>query len=89
MTLKPSRNWVAAGVKNGALLGLIDDKFDFFITVDRNLVYQQPKQPRGFGIIVIATKTNRYAEVSVILKTHTHLIEQENIGKVLLIPHGG
>ena len=49
----PQMGWAA--VKNGALLGLAEGQFDVFLTVDRNLSFQQnlprfnTKRSRGFG----------------------------------------
>jgi hypothetical protein len=45
------------GVKNGALLKLlIEDNFDYFITVDRNLQYQQNIERLLIIIIVLCER---------------------------------
>ncbi len=45
--------------KNGELLKLIvENKFDFFITVDRNLSFQQNLENLSFTIFVLRAKDN-------------------------------
>lgn len=41
-----------AGVKNGPLLSLAEDKFDVFITADQNLKYQQNLRKHKIAIVV-------------------------------------
>ena len=56
----PEAGW--AGKKNGELLALLEGKCDFFVTVDANLLHQQPAKARPFGIAVIArTRTTEAA----------------------------
>lgn len=43
-----------SGVKNGALLSLMKDQFDVFVTIDGNLAYQQNMS--AVDIIVIVLK---------------------------------
>ena len=48
------------GKKNGALLKLmIEDSFEIFITVDRNLPYQQSLEQLPLIIIVLCAVNNR------------------------------
>lgn len=42
-----------AGTKNGALLRRIAPEFDVFITVDRNLEYQQTLSEQTFATVVL------------------------------------
>ena len=52
------KGWL--GQKNGALLKLmVEDGFDLFVTVDRNLPYQQNLQRLPLTIIVLCAKNNR------------------------------
>jgi hypothetical protein len=52
-----------ASIKNGELLALASDQFDVFITVDRNLSFQQNPQAVGIAIIVLQARTNRLADL--------------------------
>ena len=45
-------------VKNGALLALASEQFDVFVTVDRNLSFQQNLTTR-LAVIVLRAKSNR------------------------------
>jgi predicted nuclease of predicted toxin-antitoxin system len=48
-----------AGLKNGALLRGAEEHFDVFVTVDRNLRYQQNLATTKIRIIVLAAENNR------------------------------
>lgn len=53
------KGWL--GKKNGELLKLVsDDSFDLFITVDRNLRFQQNLQVLSMRIVVLCGKDNRH-----------------------------
>ena len=52
------KGWL--GKKNGELLKLmIDDQFEIFVTVDRNLGYQQNIERLGISIFVLCAFNNR------------------------------
>lgn len=52
------KKWL--GKKNGELLRLvIGDGFDVFVTVDRNLPYQQNLELLPFKIVILCAKNNR------------------------------
>jgi hypothetical protein len=57
----PQMGW--AGIKNGQLLTLAETEFDVFITVDRNLSFQQNLPQFGIAVIVLHTISNRLAEL--------------------------
>ena len=44
-----------AGVKNGALLNLVEGQFDVFITTDKNMSHQQNLSGRKLAFIVLPT----------------------------------
>ena len=48
-----------AAIKNGELLASASRRFDAFVTVDRNLSFQQNVQALPIAIIVLYAKTNR------------------------------
>lgn len=53
----PEIGW--AGVKNGALLRLIQDAaFDVFVTIDGNLAYQQNLSGVSLAIVVLSAPDN-------------------------------
>lgn len=47
-----------SGVKNGALLALAAAEFEAFITVDRNLPYQQNIATLPIAVVVLAARSN-------------------------------
>ncbi len=44
-----------SGTQNGRLVELIDQKFDVFVTADKNLRYQQNLSSRHIGILELPT----------------------------------
>ncbi len=42
---------------------LLESRFDIFITVDRNLAFQNPTRKFKIGIIVLAAPTNRMVDL--------------------------
>ena len=57
----PQMNW--AEIKNGELMRLAETKFDVFITVDRNLSFQQNLPKFNIAVIVLRAKSNRLADL--------------------------
>jgi hypothetical protein len=53
--------WTA--IKNGELLALASDQFEIFVTVDRNLSFQQNVKASRIAVIVLQAKTNRLADL--------------------------
>jgi hypothetical protein len=52
-----------AGVKNGELLGRATDRFDVFVTVDRNLAFQQPIDKLALAVVILRARSNRLADL--------------------------
>ncbi len=52
-----------AGKKNGELLSLAQGHFDVFVTVDRNLSFQQNLPALGVAVVVLSAATNRLADL--------------------------
>ncbi|MBE9156964.1 DUF5615 family PIN-like protein [Nodosilinea sp. LEGE 06152] len=52
-----------AGTKNGQLLALVEASFDIFITVDRNLAFQQNLPQFDIAVIVLQAHSNRLADL--------------------------
>ena len=53
--------WVT--IKNGELLALAADQFDVFVTVDRNLSFQQNLAAFEIALIVLRARTTRLADL--------------------------
>ncbi len=61
-TVKTARQMGWTAVKNGELLSLASAQFEVFITVDRNLSFQQNVRALQISVIVIRARTNRLAD---------------------------
>ena len=59
-----------SGIKNGELLRRAHEVCDVFITLDRNLEFQQNTNGLPFGIVVVCSVSNRIAD----LKPHIQRI---------------
>ena len=57
----PQAGW--AGIKNGELLTRAQARFDVFVTVDRNLAFQQNIPQFTIAIIVLQAPTNRLQDL--------------------------
>jgi hypothetical protein len=61
----PEMGW--AGRRNGELLSLAVDRFDVFITTDRNLRLQQDLSRFDVGVVVLAGRSNRLEDLRLLL----------------------
>jgi hypothetical protein len=52
-----------AGIKNGKLLRLAEAEYDFFVTSDQNLSYQQPLAIFQMGIVVLKARTTKLEDL--------------------------
>jgi len=57
----PEAGW--ASKENGDLLALAADKFDAFVTVDRNLTFQQNLEKFQIAIVVLVARGNRLEDL--------------------------
>ena len=57
----PQMGW--AGIKNGELLTLAEKEFEVFITVDRNLSFQQNLATFNIAVLVLHATSNRLADL--------------------------
>jgi hypothetical protein len=69
-----------ADLDDGPLLNRLEDVCDVFVTVDRNLQFQQRLDTRPFATVVLLTKTNRIADL---------LFLVEDIRAAVLFPRPG
>ena len=52
-----------AGLKNGELLARVAAQFDVFLTVDRNLSFQQNLPALDIAVVVLRSRSNRLADL--------------------------
>jgi predicted nuclease of predicted toxin-antitoxin system len=72
-------------IKNGELMRLASGNFDVFVTVDRNLSFQQNLSAYSFSIIVLAAKTNRLADLRPLIPKLLEVIPTAEMGEATLI----
>ena len=59
--VKTARQMGWSTISNGELLALAATEFDIFITVDRNLAFQQHLPDVSIAVIVLRARSNRLA----------------------------
>jgi hypothetical protein len=61
--VKTAREMGWISIENGELLALAAREFDVFVTVDRNLSFQQNLPPLSIAVIILHAPTNRLADL--------------------------
>ena len=79
MTL-PQAGW--AGIKNGDLLSRAQSQFDAFVTVDRNLAFQQNVPQFSIAVIVLESPTNRLKDLRPLLPKLQQLLLNVRKGEI-------
>ena len=75
-----------AGKSNGALLELLKDEFDVFVTVDKNLPAQQAHRYPQLSFILLKVSKNRFREIVPIIPLLRAAIEKSKPGQFQRIP---
>lgn len=71
------------GKKNGELLGLIVfNGFDFFVTIDKNLRFQQNLDRVELTIFLLLAVNNRRETLQVLVETIKDKIKEGNLQKI-------
>lgn len=73
-TTVPRCGW--AGVKNGKLLALASSKFDVFLTMDKNLEYQQNMATLPVAVLVVEAISNRIEHLAPLVPSILREINQ-------------
>jgi hypothetical protein len=56
-----------AGLQNGELLRQAEREFDVFLTVDRNLSFQQDVNRFKIAVVVMASRTNQLRDLQLLV----------------------
>lgn len=72
--------WTA--IRNGELLALAAQEFDIFVTVDRNLSFQQNIEGVAIAVIVLRAATNRLADLRPLVGRLLQAVENARAGTV-------
>lgn len=65
--VKSARQMGWTTIKNGELLALAAGQFDVFVTVDRNLAFQQDIPSVPIAVVVVRTKSNRLSDLRAVM----------------------
>lgn len=79
----PQMGW--AGIKNGQLLALAEAEFDIFITVDRNLSFQQNLPQFNIAVVVLQVSSNRLADMKPVVPNVLAILAIVTKGKATVV----
>jgi hypothetical protein len=83
--VKTARQMGWTTIKNGELLALAGGQFEVFVTVDRNLSFQQNLISYPIAVIVLCAKTNRLVDLRPLAPKLVAAIESARPGVVEFI----
>ncbi len=83
--VKTARQMGWSEVKNGRLLALVQESFDVFVTVDRNLSFQQDLPSFSVSVVVMRARSNRLAELRPLVPLLLEQIEKAPKGGVTYV----
>lgn len=63
-----------SGLQDGPLLAAAETQFDVFITVDRNLAFQQRLANYRVAVLVLRAKTNRLQDLQALVPAITQAL---------------
>jgi len=72
-------------IKNGELLALASREFDVFVTVDRNLSFQQHLAMLPIAIVVLHARTNRLADLRPLVSKLLAAISEAKPGAAAIV----
>jgi predicted nuclease of predicted toxin-antitoxin system len=79
----PEMGW--ASKENGDLLGLAESQFEVFLTVDRNLSYQQDVTRFKIAVIVLEAKGNKYSDLQPVIASVLAILGDVAAGHVVKV----
>jgi hypothetical protein len=79
----PQMGW--AGVKNGKLLTLAVEGFDVFVTVDRNLSFQQNLPQFDIAVVVLQAPSNSLAALKPLASKLLAVLDSVGKGQVTIV----
>jgi len=74
-----------SAIKNGALLALASQDFDVFVTVDRNLAFQQPILSLKIAVVVLRAKSNRLSDLIPLVPLLLDAIATTKAGELIVV----
>lgn len=73
------------GVHNGALLARATGQFDAFVTVDRNLAFQQPINKLALVVVILRARSNPLTDLRPLIPSLLGALSQARAGEVVWV----
>lgn len=70
------------GLKNGVLLKAAEQEFDVFVTMDRNLEFQQNLSQVELAIVVLRSPSNAYPIVAPLIPKVNEVLRDIQVGEL-------
>jgi len=83
--VKTARQMAWTTIQNGALLTLASQQFDVFVTVDRNLPFQQNLNSFSIAVVALIAKSNRLTDLKPLIPRLLTAIETARPGAATLV----
>lgn len=83
VTTSQQQGW--SGIDNGKLLRLAATAFDVFLTVDRNLSFQQPVVDFDIAVVVLRATSNRITDLKALVPKMLEALPNIKPGQVTWI----
>lgn len=74
-----------AGIENGELLERAGREFEVFLTVDRNLSFQQPVPKLDIAVVILRARTNRLSDLKILVPELLERLPDVKAGEVTWI----
>jgi hypothetical protein len=75
-----------AGKKNGELLSLASNEYDVFLTVDRNLYFQQNIPKLKIAVLALIARSNRLADLEPLAAEALSRLMMLKPGEIAFVP---
>lgn len=83
--VKTARQMGWTTIKNGELLALAAEQFDVFVTVDRNLAFQQNLGALTIAVIVLRAKSNRLNDLKPLVPRLLAAIAAAKLSRIMFV----
>ena len=79
----PEMGW--ATIRNGDLLALAEREFDVFVTVDRNLSFQQNLPRFKIAVLILRARSNRLTDLLPLMPKVLQLLTRPKMGDAVSV----
>src|SRR5918911_2392760 len=72
------------GMKNGALLRLVESKYDVFLTTDRNIPHQQNLRKFNLALIILYGVSNKLDDLLPLVPQTLEALDRISVGDLVI-----